>query len=375
MPIAPNPRIIVHTPEPQSGAAKYVAELAIALHQAGMRVVLFCPENFADLEQVREAGVEVALAPARNVSDAGKWSRLTRMMRYLGGSLRAHLKSTRRGDLVHFQHPLRMPFGSLRSIEHAFLRMEYRACDAVIAHNRIGCEVLRGTFGVAENRIFQAPHGPYMQAKSEAAYPEFSDLRLLAFGSIRENKGLHLAIEAVQVLGRERAMPVRLTVAGGIETMAEGEYWQRCKAMIERQPEAFQVIEGYIPDETAAALMGSHHAVILPYAEFYSESGVAMLALVHGRPIVATGSGGLGELMEAANCGVAIARADTRAVAAAIAEAFDLGGERLQGMGTAGKLYLERTRNWERVVELTADVYRAARNHSRGERTTLLTAR
>ncbi len=385
-----NPRIVLHTPEPNSGAAKYVAQLAVALKRGGLPVALFCPENFVYADQLRTEGIELLTAPSRDVSDAGLLQRLARNLRYLIEALSRHHRSVRRRDIVHFQFPLRFPFGALfylsshlkgaatvltahdpmphrwraprgfEWLERAWLGMEYRSCRAVIAHNRNGCAVLTGQFGLQPNRVFLIPHGPDTAAPAPAPYPPFNQLRLHAFGSIRENKGLHLAIEAVQQLIRERSMPLRLTIAGSLETVAESAYWHRCKQSIALTPHAFEVIEGFIPDEQIAPLMARHHAMILPYAAFHSESGVAALALSHARPIIATAAGGLGELLEASKAGIPILNPEKDAVIAAIASAFALGAERLEAMGTAGKRYLEGSRSWDRIAVMTAEVYRQA---------------
>ncbi len=381
-------RIVISTAEPQSGAAKYVAQLAIALRQRGMPVALFCPANFDYADQVREAGIEIVPAPERDVSEAVWCSRLTRNLGFFVRALGSQHRSLRRGDIVHFQFPVRTPLAAffyasarirgaavvltahdplphrwrlarvLRRLECAMMGLEYRLCRAVIAHNCKGCEVLREGFGLSRERVFLVPHGPDTNAPAASPFPAMTEFRLLAFGSIRANKGLHLAIEAVQKLRCIRSFPVRLTIAGSLATMAENAYWQQCKRGIERDPAGFEILEGFVPDDQVAALMARHHAVILPYEEFYSESGVATLSLSHARPILATASGGLGELMETTGSGVPIQSPKSDAVAAAIAKAFALGARRLEEMGAAGKRYVESARSWERVAEMTAEVYR-----------------
>jgi len=52
-------------------------------------------------------------------------------------------------------------------------------------------------------------------------------LELLMFGALRENKGVHLAIAAVQSL-YQQGVPVRLTIAGRVMNRDEAEYWERC---------------------------------------------------------------------------------------------------------------------------------------------------
>ena len=81
-------------------------------------------------------------------------------------------------------------------------------------------------------------------------------------------------------------------------------------------------------------------------------------ALSHGRTILATASGGLGELMADSASGIPILKPDKDAVVAAIADAFACGARGLKEMGAAGKRYMENARSWERVAQMTAEVYR-----------------
>jgi glycosyltransferase involved in cell wall biosynthesis len=152
-------------------------------------------------------------------------------------------------------------------------------------------------------------------------------------------------------------MPVLLTIAGRAHNAAEERYWEECKKLIVTRRGEIQLIEGHIADEEIAPLLARHHAVLLPYTEFHSESGVALLALSHSRPILATTMGGLGDLMQRGACGVPIMSASAEAVANAIATAIDMGSERLQELGSRGSNFVRRTRSWESIARQTTAVY------------------
>jgi glycogen(starch) synthase len=386
------PRIIVLTTDPAHGLAGYVAELVMALAQCGcgMPVVLFCPANYAHTEEVRAAGVDVVSTAERKTSYAGLAERLLRNISFVTKTTIAQFWLVRGRDIVHLQSTLHLPLGfafffvtflrggsvvltahdplphrwrfplGLRWLERKMLEIAYCLSDRIIVHNETGKDVLVRELRQDSRRIFVVPHGSYSNLERiETAYPHCDCLRLLAFGSIRENKGLHLAIRAVQMISSNSHAPrlVRLTIAGRLHNAGEEGYWQSCKQLIASQPENIEVIERHIEEDEIGPLLARHHAVLLPYTEFFSESGVAVLALSHQRPIFATVTGGLGELIEQGSCGIPILSPSVDAVARAIGTAIQLGPERLQQMGIEGSRFIRRTRSSDSIARQTVEVY------------------
>ncbi len=381
------PKVIVQTPEPKASAALYVFEFVKALHESGVAVALFSPENFEYAAQLRTAGIEFLPAPARPVSKAGLLARLWRNAVWVAQTAAMQLRITKPGDIVHFQFLIHLPLGfiflwlvrfrragivftahdplphkwrlpaSLRRLEKGMLAAAYRMCDAIIVHNQVGKTILIKEFQYPEQRIAIVPHGPLAAAPESAAYPRADVLRLLLFGSIRENKGVSLAIEAVQKLhGR-----VRLTIAGSV-TAAHSEYWQHCQELIRRNPDSIDVMERYFEDDELPPLLARHHAVLMPYLDFFSESGVASLALSSERPIISTGAGGLAELLEESGGGILIQTATADGIKAAIESAFEVGFEQLRQQGVHGAAYLKASRSWKTIGEKTRQVYFSLRS-------------
>lgn len=368
--------------------AQYVSEIGLALFEAGVPLVLFCPQNFEQKDKLRAAGVPIANAAFRDVSNAGLVQRIIRNICFATKSALAEFRLVRPGDIVHFQSLLHLPLGflfflatilkggsivltvhdpvphrwrlprPLSWLERKMLELSYRMSDEVIVHNQQGKDLLVHKFHLKISHISVVPHGRYFcESRPEQLFPSFNCFRLLAFGAIRENKGLHLAIQAIQMLNSSAGIPVLLTIAGRPYNAAEQEYWRRCKQLISAEPENVEVIETYIADEQIGPLFARHHAVLLPYTDFYSESGVASLALSHSRPILATSAGGLGELMQQGACGIPIAPANVEGVEHAISAAICLGPERLRAMGLKGNEFLRRMRSWSSVARQTMDVY------------------
>ena len=379
--------VIVYTPEPFDGAARYAAEVVKALHTEGIQASLFCPDNFAYSEELWGCGVPMSFAPVRDVSRASLFMRIWRNLKFAVRSSLALHSTMSGGECVHFQNPLHFPLGLLpylvvrlnrghiiltahdpiphrwrlprylRAYEMSMLQQSYRHADAIVVHNLAGKTALQDTFKVPSNRIHVIPHGPVSSREARSTYPSFEKLKLLCFGAIRENKGIHLAIEAVQQLNAQTPIPIELNIRGELYTAAEGAYWNSCLRLIERAPLGIDVEEGFVPDEEVGQLFASHHAVLLPYLDFFSESGVAAMAISHGRPIIATNSGGLGEMMTQLECGIPISSPVVADVVDAINLVLSCGRDKLEEMGRTGRSHLYLRRSWRMIAERTVEVY------------------
>lgn len=380
-------RVFVHVPEPTSGAALYVAQLVEALASVEPDVTLFCPDNFVYKKEVAAAGAGIIELGGRGISHAGLLARIYRNLRFFAVAASRQWSATARGDIIHFQFPPHFPLGlipfvlartrgcrivftvhdplphrwnyppQLRFLEMAMRRYACNLSEVLIVHNQPGREILIRQFGQDPGKIEVIPHGPMNIAKRlPSRAPEAEDLRLLLFGSIRENKGIHLAIEAVRrVNGSGRR--VKLTIAGQAENSADRLYWQTCLESIAQAPEMFDVMHRYISEGEVPELVARHHGLILPYTGFVSESGVAALALTHARPILGTRAGGLGELMENSGAGVVISTPTIDGIAAAVENALKAGKEELALMGKRGAEFINRERGWEAIGRKTAAIY------------------
>ena len=382
----------MHTPEPGAGAGQYVAEFVGALAAAGERVTLFCPGNFSYDKEVAAKGVDIVRAPVREIGFAHLWRRVLRNLTFAVGALEKFWATVRRGDVVHFQFALHLGLGllfflvarlkgasavltvhdplphrwilprPLRWLETAFLSFGYSLCNRLIVHNEVGRRILVEQFQMNANAVSVIPHGPLnLMAAGKGAKRERREaepLRLLAFGSLRENKGLHLSIAAVQHFRRlSHDRPVSLTIAGCTPDLMEKGYWESCEQLIQQQPAGIEVMKRFIEEAEIGPLFAAHDAVLLPYGQFFSDSGVAMLALSQRRPILATRAGGLGELLQACDCGLVIKEATVESVISSIEKARCAPSEWLERKGLAGYLYAMSGRTWSAIAEKTRSLY------------------
>jgi len=140
---------------------------------------------------------------------------------------------------------------------------------------------------------------------------------LLFFGFVRRYKGLRYLLEALGKLSQ----PPRLLIAG--------EFWeeeQLYRDLIRQLGLEQHVIihNRYIPNEEIESYFVAADALALPYLSG-SQSGVGMIALNYGIPVIATSVGGLAETVTHGETGLIVPPADSVALASAIARFFDEG--------------------------------------------------
>lgn len=382
------PMVVIHTPEPSSSAALYIEELCTALTDDKVPVRVLCPANH-EARAVMEANPLVDLRVCCERATSISVTLLTKFvenLRFVVSSCKALLKATKPGDIVHFQYILHLPFGLiffacawakrahtvftvhdpvphkflfpriLRGIELGALTLAYRWSDVLVVHSQAGKRTLIEMFGVAPQKIRIIVHGPYELKKKVRACAESSRLEVLFFGSLRENKGPHLAIDAIQELARQ-GVPVRLTIAGQVVNRNEEAYWQRCRKLIDPDSGAVCLKEGFVPNEELADLFSRCHCFLLPYTTFSSDSGVAYMALANAKPIVSTDAGGLGWILEHSSGGIRISDASVAGVIAALRHAVELGPDILDRMGRAGAQWVSAECGWGRVAHETRELY------------------
>ena len=379
-------RVVIYTPEPASGAARYVSELVKSLASSGSSVLLFCPSNFAYSAELAGNGIPLFFSSVRGTEAGSLLSRVVRNLRFLFLHFFRQLSLCKNQDIFHIQFPLYFPLGlisflvakvrgskivftahdpvphkwllpsSLRAIERGALSYAYRLSDRIIVHNEADRKLLVEEFRQSSAKIAVIPHGPFPLKNAQKPFRTSDRLELLLFGSIREDKGIHLAIGAVRRVSA-RGRRVRLTIAGAVANAREQAYWDHCKALISEAGDRILVHERFIAEDELVTLISDCHAMLLPYTGSNSESGVAALALANERPIIARNVGGLGTLLKAADLGISIDKPTVSAVDSAIEIALSLGMENLRGKGINGAEMIRSTRSWDQIGRKTSDLY------------------
>jgi len=402
----PDMTVIIYTAEIRSGSARYICEAVNAASATDQRIILLCPPNFEFKDYLESFGrIQIETTAAKTTKlDA---SPLVKLGEYItlcwrsAGALR-RLARTPGSRVVHFNFPgrlifvvplmllarkLRMgvvftahdpvphkdPNNWLRArLERYLMRAVCRAADRLIVHTQDGQEQLMREFHLPPHKFAVIPHGAYEIQPAPMPVTRMSlPLKILQFGALRENKGIHLAIEAVQFLNA-REERVQLFIAGNVESGSERLYWEQCKRSIAANPRGITFRDEFISEHEIPTLFASCHLAILPYMRFHSQSGAALMALSNARPVLATRSGGITELVEASRGGLLVSDTTAFAVRDGIEEALRIGIPELARMGMESWTYVREHYSWSAMAAETALVYETAsrpRQKLRADRT------
>jgi len=211
-------------------------------------------------------------------------------------------------------------------------RLVLRRGDAFLVHGESEERQLRALLG--EVACARVEHPAY--AVDRAALPSRAEARkrlgvndagplLLFFGFVRPYKGLDLLLEALVEV--RRSQPCRLVVAG--ECWGPRAAWEQRVRELHLEDHVY-FHDRYIPEREVATFFAACDAVVLPYRSA-TGSGVAKLAMSHGRAVIATRAGSLAAAIEDGVNGVSVPPGDVSALAAAIRATLD--GDRAAHMG------------------------------------------
>lgn len=247
--------------------------------------------------------------------------------------------------IVHDVKPHAWSFPlAFRWLEVATLKGSFLLPSHIVTLTHGSKRQLVDEFGVSEHRISVIPHGAF----ETASLPDLSgDKKLLLFGAMRRNKHVFEAIEAMFLLPAD--CPAQLTIAGSIHT-EDPTYWTLCRSAIPNRDIRLRTEIGFVPEKRVRELLSECDAVLLPYDEFNSQSGVAVLAGLAARSLIATDAGGIGELMAEGISATRIAQPVTpETIAAAIVEYCDRDVITARTDARNTKVLMQEALSWSKI--------------------------
>lgn len=371
------PKLTLYTEAVSAGVGRYTYELAQALIQTGADAQLLAPalpweedhpflgkrRVFLPTPQGKWRPCRIASLIRRAVAGLANAFRIGRcepivFSHLVGvppfsmlGLWGAKLAGARCALLLHdfYPHQLRFP-RLLQPLERFLYRGAYRTFDLVVALTDAQRAQLRA-IGVRPDAIAHIPHGVFPLGGVRSPRAD-GPLTLLVFGSLRQNKQIQETVRAIQKL-RRRQIEVELIIAGS-PGREDALYWSDCLDVVRSAPQGIEVLDRFIEEEELAGLLSRVHAFICPYKNFDSQSGVAMLALSNGIPLIATATVGIPAEMGPA-CQMIAPNADTDDIEAGIRAFQNEGVSQMQVRAADTRDQLLRDRSWIIIAEtLTA---------------------
>lgn len=208
---------------------------------------------------------------------------------------------------------------------------------------------------VADDDVSVIPLGPSVpeqllkEGKSSAG--ESSERkRVLFFGEVRPNKGLEYLLKAEPLI-RKQIGEFELVIAGKCENF---ETYRKLIAPGAR----VSVRSEFVPDADIPRYFGPASVVALPYISA-TQSGIIPMAYAFGKPVVATRTGALPEVVQDGQTGLLVEPRDEAALAEAIVQL--LKDDKLRrDMGERALQYLNEKLSWDGIARQTAGVYESA---------------
>jgi glycosyltransferase involved in cell wall biosynthesis len=240
-------------------------------------------------------------------------------------------------------------------------RVIYKCSKRIIVHSAYSKDSLIKLFKVLEKKINVIPHGNYlfMRAKEipQSKARKLLDIPLdakvaLHFGAVRPYKGIDALLLAFKELAKAHD-DVLLLVVGKAMNIDIEYYKDMAKGLDLGTRVIFR--DEYIPFEEIPAYFFASDIAVFPYKEI-DMSGSLQLAYAFAKPVVATRTGGLAEVVEDGRNGVVVQPGDAKAFGKAM-EKILYNEDLKRRMGEAS-LELARDKfSWQKIAASTIVLY------------------
>ena len=239
----------------------------------------------------------------------------------------------------------------------------YKGSDLIIAQSKVGKRELTATLRVPKAKVALIPHGNYLhfidsvpsreEARSRVGLPDGARV-LLFFGQIKEVKGLDVLL---------RAMPGVVRKYPDAVLLIAGKVWKDDFRHYQEQMDALGIAENclssirYIPDSEVGNYYAAADVVVLPYRRIY-QSGVLLMAMSYGKPVVVSDIDGMAEVVEDRVNGYVFPSGDADALTAKLVEVLSE-PEELRNVGKRALSYVKERHNWAEIGKVTVEHYRS----------------
>lgn len=245
-----------------------------------------------------------------------------------------------------------------------FVRWVYRAARRVIAHSQVAKRELTQRLGIAEQKIDVIAHGNYVASIPAGITREMSRAHfgiapakrvLVFFGQIKDVKGLEVLLEGF-ALALRKDPSLHLLIGGRVWKTDFSKY----QAIIDRHgmAQCCSLHIRYIPDDEVACFYRCADLVVLPYLRIY-QSGVVLLAMSYGIPVLVSNIEGLLEAVDDEQTGFVFTGRDPQHLAQRIGDVFSSPSRAAQ-VAQAGLRRVTEHNDWGLLGEQTLACYRRA---------------
>ncbi len=261
---------------------------------------------------------------------------------------RARATGARVVATVHNVRPHGHPVPAAGPLIEFSTNLGWKQCAMLFVHSPVLREELLRELGSRSPRVVAIPHGVWTSHRGMAVTPNPMGY-LLFFGVMRRNKGVHLMLDAMRHLPGKR-----LVMAGAFPDRSLA---LEVRGRIGAEHLQVELQDRIISDSEIPGLFGGAALVMLPYTDYYAQSGVLHMAIAYGIPVVVADVGALGEQVRKEKIGAVAAAGDAEDLARATLLALEPGvyeAARTHCSALAGEL------SWSAAARITLEAYREA---------------
>ena len=258
--------------------------------------------------------------------------------------------------VISFHGAELMVVNNVIKLARPFLHWAIRTADAVTANSTHTVAAIQRIYDRPVNII---PFGTAAGAYTESDQPKSDGMKQLLFvGRLVERKGIPYLIDAVGILAKQ--MPVHLNIVG---TGPEETHLQ--ELVRSRGLEQSITFHGRIsPDELARHYSRCDAFALPAIVDSRGDTeglGVVIIeAMSFRRPVVASGVGGIVDLVIDEQTGLQVPQKDSPALAKAIARVLT-DPDLAQRLGRAGYDHVQQNYSWPAIIKRLDDLYRDLR--------------
>ncbi|MCX7927439.1 MAG: glycosyltransferase family 4 protein [Candidatus Omnitrophica bacterium] len=240
-------------------------------------------------------------------------------------------------------------------------RIIYSSAEKIIAHSQYSRNRLNNFFQIDLAKIVIIPHGNYLFFRKQELSPKEARKKLsiaedkkviINFGALRYYKGVDDLLCALDLLRKKRDN-VLLILAGKPMHVPEN-YFEK---LIEQKQLTDYVLfkKGYISFEDIAVLFFASDLAVFPYQEI-DTSGSLQLAYAFAKPVVATKTGSMPEVIEDGVNGILVEPGNVQALAEAMEKI--LFNSDITSMSEACFHLAKERFSWDLIAQKTEQLYK-----------------
>ncbi len=247
-------------------------------------------------------------------------------------------------------------FGEVGKIAVWFNDRIYDKCDVIVVHSRKFIEFVSKKYGKQTIYIPLGRHNIYQRIFKRKIVVNYDTTKsnFLFFGRISPYKGLEYLYDAYSRLGKE-FNNIHLTIAGNGDFSAYQAMYESLNSVT--------ILNKWIADDEIESLFQCKNLIcVLPYIEA-TQSGVVLVAMDYGIPLIATNTGGLAEQIEDERTGLLVEPKDSDGLYSAMKKMLENRSLYLK-ISENQKSYI-RTLDWQNSMRIVDNLYNSNKKESR----------